>query len=78
MLDTQVSDFERPATGTPFRLSEQRGKTVVLYFYPKDMTSGCTTEAHEFSELAQKFKKAGTLIFGVSADSIARHKKYKF
>ena len=62
--------------GSTVTLSELRGKRVVLYFYPKDLTPGCTTEAHEFSELAKKFQKKDVLIFGVSADSVARHKKF--
>lgn len=70
-------DFSLPSSdGSEVTLSVLRGKKVVLYFYPKDMTSGCTVEAHEFSALAQKFQKAGTLVFGISADSIARHKKF--
>ncbi len=62
--------------GSTVTLSVLRGKRVVLYFYPKDLTPGCTTEAHEFSELAKKFQKKDVLIFGVSADSVARHKKF--
>ena len=70
-------DFTLPSSdGSMVTLSELRGKRVVLYFYPKDMTPGCTTEAHEFSELATKFQKNGVLIFGISADSITRHKKF--
>jgi peroxiredoxin Q/BCP len=57
-------------------LSEFRGKRVVLYFYPKDMTSGCTIEAHEFSELAKTFASKKVFIFGVSPDSIESHKKF--
>lgn len=70
-------DFTLPSSeGSAVTLSELRGKRVVLYFYPKDLTPGCTTEAHEFSELAKKFQKKDVLIFGVSADSVARHKKF--
>lgn len=70
-------DFSLPSSdGSEVVLSTLRGKKVVLYFYPKDMTSGCTTEAHEFSLLAKKFQKAGTLVFGISADSITRHQKF--
>jgi thioredoxin-dependent peroxiredoxin len=70
-------DFTLPSSdGSEVTLSTLRGKKVVLYFYPKDMTPGCTTEAHEFSAIAKKFQKAGTLVFGVSADSIVRHKKF--
>ena len=49
---------------------------VVLYFYPKDMTAGCTVEAHEFSVVAKEFRKQGTIVFGVSPDSIASHHKF--
>lgn len=52
------------------------GESFVLYFYPKDMTPGCTTEAHEFSLLAQEFAHVGYRIFGVSADSMERHRKF--
>ncbi len=70
-------DFSLPSSdGSEVTLSALRGKKVVLYFYPKDMTSGCTTEANEFSLLTKKFQKTGTLVFGISADSIARHQKF--
>ena len=77
MLDTQVSDFELPATGTPFRLSEQRGKTVVLYFYPKDSTPGCTTEAQQFRDLHDEFAAANCVIAGISRDSLRSHENFK-
>ena len=78
MLDTPVSDFELPATGpTPFRLSAQRGKTVVLYFYPKDSTPGCTTEAQQFRDLHADFLAAGCVLAGVSRDSLRAHENFK-
>ena len=78
MLDTPVSDFELPATGpTPFRLSAQRGKTVVLYFYPKDSTPGCTTEAQQFRDLHPEFTEAACVVLGVSRDSIRSHENFK-
>lgn len=78
MLDTPVSDFELPATGpTPFRLSAQRGKTVVLYFYPKDSTPGCTTEAQQFRDLHADFLAAGSVLAGVSRDSLRSHENFK-
>ena len=78
MLDTPVSDFELPATGpTPFRLSAQRGKTVVLYFYPKDSTPGCTTEAQQFRDLHADFLAAGCVLAGVSRDSLRSHENFK-
>ena len=78
MLDTPVSDFELPATGpTPFRLSAQHGKTVVLYFYPKDSTPGCTTEAQQFRDLHADFLAAGSVLAGVSRDSLRSHENFK-
>jgi peroxiredoxin Q/BCP len=58
-------------------LSGLRGKTVVLYFYPKDDTSGCTAEAIAFSADAKAFQKAGAVVIGVSKDSVASHDKFK-
>jgi peroxiredoxin Q/BCP len=70
-------DFALPSTdGTIVTLKALKGSQVVLYFYPKDMTSGCTVEAHEFSELAKKFTKQGVVVFGVSPDSIKSHLKF--
>lgn len=54
-----------------------KGQKIVLYFYPKDMTPGCTTESIGFSENAKAFKKAGAVIIGVSKDSVERHDKFK-
>jgi peroxiredoxin Q/BCP len=62
--------------GAKVTLSELKGKRVVLYFYPKDMTSGCTVEAHEFSAIAEDFAAHDTLIFGISPDSIESHEKF--
>src|SRR4026207_1374941 len=58
-------------------LSDLKGKTVVLYFYPKDDTSGCTAEAIAFSKDAKAFKQAGAVVIGVSKDSVASHDKFK-
>ena len=78
MLGKPVPDFSLPATGgTTFRLSEQRGKTLVLYFYPKDNTPGCTTEGGDFRDRHKDFKRAGCEVFGVSRDSLASHEKFK-
>jgi len=63
--------------GSEVRLSSFRGKKVVLYFYPKDGTSGCTQEAKEFRDLAERFGKANTVILGVSKDSVESHRKFK-
>lgn len=63
--------------GRTVSLADLKGKTVVLYFYPKDDTSGCTSEAKAFSELKGEFDAAGAVIIGVSKDSIASHKKFR-
>lgn len=71
-------DFELPdETGTLHRLSGFRGKPIVLYFYPKDDTPGCTTEACNFRDDYSAYKKAGVTILGVSPDSIKSHVKFK-
>ena len=62
--------------GEPLSLTAFRGNKLVLYFYPKDDTSGCTREAQDFSALAPEFEKAGTWILGVSKDDPARHHKF--
>lgn len=76
-LDAGVPDFSATATGGDFRLSGQRGKTVVLYFYPKDNTPGCTTEGLDFANSHTKFGKAGAVVFGVSRDSLKSHEAFK-
>ena len=73
-----VGDFTADATGDKkIRLKDLRGKNVVIYFYPKDSTPGCTTEGRDFSALHDRFKRSRTVIFGVSRDSIASHEKFK-
>jgi Peroxiredoxin len=64
-------------TGQVHRLSEYKGKNVLLYFYPKDDTPGCTTEACNFRDDYSAYEKAGVVILGVSADSVASHAKFK-
>ena len=77
-MNRVVADFKAEATGDQvIRLKDLRGKNVVIYFYPKDSTPGCTTEGRDFSALHGKFKRAKTVIFGVSRDSIASHEKFK-
>ena len=76
-VDQPVPDFTAAATGGEFTLSSLRGKKVVLYFYPKDNTPGCTTEGLQFRDLYPKFKKAGAEIVGVSRDSVRSHDNFK-
>ncbi|MCF8531447.1 MAG: thioredoxin-dependent thiol peroxidase [Reyranella sp.] len=74
----KAPDFTAPTDGTKtLKLSALRGKPVVLYFYPKDDTPGCTTEACGFRDAAPDFKKLKTQVVGVSKDSVARHDKFK-
>lgn len=71
-------DFELAADhGGIVKLASLKGKSVVLYFYPKDDTSGCTTEAKDFSGLVDDFEAAGTVVIGISPDSVASHKKFR-
>ena len=72
----KAPDFELETADGPVRLSDYAGKTLVLYFYPKDDTTGCTREAQEFTALAPEFAKAGAAVVGVSKDSVAKHKKF--
>ncbi len=70
--------FSLPADGGgKVALKDFAGKTLVLYFYPKDETSGCTKEAIDFSAEAKVFEKAGAVVVGVSKDSVAKHEKFK-
>jgi peroxiredoxin Q/BCP len=73
----KVPDFTAASTGGEFTLSSVRGKTLVLYFYPKDSTPGCTTEGQDFTALHPKFAKAGAVIAGVSRDSLKSHANFK-
>jgi len=77
-IGRKVPDFTLPATGgKPWKLSAARGKALVLYFYPKDSTTGCTSEGIAFSALHDAFRKAGAVVAGVSPDSVASHEKFK-
>ena len=74
----KVPDFTVPATGgKPWKLSAATGRKMVMYFYPKDNTSGCTKEGIAFRDLHAQFRKAGTDVVGVSPDSLASHEKFK-
>jgi thioredoxin-dependent peroxiredoxin len=78
MLNKAVSDFSLPATGgKTFRLSESKTKLLVIYFYPKDNTPGCTTEGQNFRDLHAEFRKAGCEIVGISRDSLKSHDNFK-
>src|SRR5436309_15699691 len=71
-------DFELQSdTGETVKLSELRGKPVVLYFYPKDDTPGCTTEACEFRDAYDVFRERGAVVLGVSPDDVSSHEKFK-
>lgn len=70
-------DFTLPATGGDFSLKSARGRNLVLYFYPRDDTPGCTREGDDFRDLHRAFARAGTQIVGISADSLASHEKFK-
>lgn len=77
-LDQPVADFTALATGghSP-SLSALRGKQLVIYFYPKDSTPGCTTQGQGFRDLHEAFAQANTLVFGVSRDSLKSHENFK-
>jgi peroxiredoxin Q/BCP len=74
----KAPDFELPTdAGQAIKLSRLKGRPVVLYFYPKDDTSGCTLEAKDFSKLTPDFAKAGVEVIGVSPDSVESHAKFR-
>jgi peroxiredoxin Q/BCP len=78
VLGRKVPDFSLPATGgRPWKLSGAAGRKLVVYFYPKDNTSGCTREGIDFRDLHGQFRKAGADIVGVSPDALASHEKFK-
>ena len=77
-LGKKVPDLALPATGgKPWKLSAAAGRKLVVYFYPKDSTSGCTQEGIDFRDLHAQFGKAGATVVGVSPDSLASHEKFK-
>lgn len=78
MLDQQLPDFSLPATsGQTFTLSAQAGQPVVIYFYPKDSTPGCTTEGQNFRDLYDEFRAVDAVILGISRDSLKSHENFK-
>jgi peroxiredoxin Q/BCP len=78
LLSKAVKDFSLPSTGGgAFQLSEHRGKKLVLYFYPKDNTPGCTVEGADFRDRHREFARAGAAVVGVSRDSLKSHENFK-
>lgn len=78
MLNQSVTDFQLPATsGKTFQLSEYAGKNLVIYFYPKDSTPGCTTQGMQFRDAYAQFQALNTEIFGISRDSLKSHENFK-
>jgi peroxiredoxin Q/BCP len=73
----RAPDFDMPGDTGPVSLAALKGKTVVLYFYPKDDTSGCTAEAQGFTAAAADFAAAGAVVVGVSKDTAAKHAKFR-
>ena len=78
MSENTIADFSLPSTGNKtFILSGSRGKHLVIYFYPKDNTPGCTTEAQQFRDLYSKFRNAKCEVVGISRDSLKSHENFK-
>ena len=78
MADQAVRDFALPSTGgNEFRLSAVKSRRLVLYFYPKDNTPGCTTEGAQFRDLHSRFRDTGCLVYGISRDSLKSHERFK-
>lgn len=77
-IGTKAPEFTLPDQNGEMRsLSDYKGQKIILYFYPKDMTSGCTKQACAFSELYPQFREKGAVILGVSKDSVASHKRFE-
>ena len=77
-IGSMAPDFELPdQNGNKHRLSDYRGKKVILYFYPKDNTSGCTRQACGFADRYPQFTEKGAVVLGVSKDSVLSHKKFE-
>lgn len=78
MLNQPIPDFELPSTGgKSFKLSDYRGKTLIIYFYPKDATPGCTAQGQQFRDAYAELRTAGAEIFGISRDSLKSHENFK-
>ncbi len=76
-MNRVVADFRAASTGGEMRLKDLRGQHVVLYFYPKDATPGCTQEGQDFRDLHGSFRRQNAIVFGVSRDPITSHEKFK-
>ncbi|UCJ16276.1 peroxiredoxin [Pseudomonas sp. MM211] len=76
-IDSPVADFSAPATGGDFNLAAYKGKQLVIYFYPKDNTPGCTTQGQGFRDAYEAFAAANTVVIGVSRDSLKTHENFK-
>ena len=78
IVGNSIPDFEADSTGdTPFKLSDYQGKKIIIYFYPKDNTPGCTQEGKDFRDNIEQFNTLNTVIFGVSRDSVKVHQGFK-
>jgi len=77
MIGKKVVDFEAASTAGPFKLSAWKGRPIVLYFYPKDNTPGCTVEGTQFRDLHAKFAKLNAVVVGISRDSLKSHEGFK-
>lgn len=78
MSNQAIPDFELPSTGgKTFKLSDYLGKTLVIYFYPKDSTPGCTTQGQQFRDVYADFKASNAEIVGISRDSLKSHENFK-
>jgi peroxiredoxin Q/BCP len=76
-VGSKVKAFKAVSTDGEFSLADAAGKALVLFFYPKDMTSGCTVEARDFRDSLDKFRRAGALVLGVSRDPLKSHEKFR-
>ena len=77
-LNQPIPDFEAPATGDQtIRPADLRGKNIVIYFYPKDNTPGCTTEGQDFRDRMEQFEELDTVILGVSRDGLKAHENFR-
>jgi peroxiredoxin Q/BCP len=77
MAEAKIEDFTAPSTAGEFKLSAHKGHPVVIYFYPKDNTPGCTLEGAQFRDLHRQFAKAGVIVVGISRDSVKSHEGFK-